>query len=170
MVVDPGCPGSTSIIAGHIFSPQKALNCKELFNENGFYSRRRPAENGRKPLVHKEKSRMNKILTCLAAAVFLAIFTWNVNPAEAGVLLRDCRVKTIEVYGDTIQVQLSFKAEGEEKNIHFQLGSLPNPYASAQLSVLRDALIFRKEVDVLVEDTKKKSLILGVSLSQKTHD
>src|SRR3990167_8785842 len=67
-------------------------------------------------------------------------------------------------------IKMSFKAEGEEKNIHFQLGSLPNPYASAQLSVLRDALIFRKEVDVLVEDTKKKSLILGVSLSQKTHD
>mgnify|MGYP001610824978 FL=1 len=112
---------------------------------------------------------MNKILTCFTAAVFLAILTWG-DPVEAGVLLRDCRVKTIEVYGDTIQVQLSFKAEGEEKNIHFQLGSLPNPYASAQLSILRDALIFRKEVDVLVEDTKKKALILGVSLSQKTHD
>lgn len=54
MVVDPGCPGSTSIIAGRIFSPQKALDCKELFNENEFHSRR-PAENGRKPLVHKEK-------------------------------------------------------------------------------------------------------------------
>lgn len=54
MVVDLGCPGSTSI-AGHIFSPQKALDCKELFNANWFYSRRRPTKNGRKPLVHKEK-------------------------------------------------------------------------------------------------------------------
>lgn len=152
------------------FPPKRHLTAKNFLMRIGFIAGGVRLRTDVSHWYIRRKSRMNKILTCLTAAVFLAIFTWDVNPAEAGVLLRDCRVKTVEVYGDTIQAQLSFKAEGEEKNIHFQLGSLPNPYASAQLSVLRDALIFRKEVDVLVEDTKKKALILGVSLSQKTHD
>lgn len=113
---------------------------------------------------------MSKIPTYFFAVVFLTVFAWGARPVEAGVLLRECKVKTIEVYSDAIQVQLSFKAEGEEKNIHFLLESPHNPYAEAQLSLLRDALIFRKEIDVLVEEVRKKSLILGVSLSQKTHD
>ncbi|MCP4363905.1 MAG: hypothetical protein GY800_01185 [Planctomycetes bacterium] len=114
---------------------------------------------------------MNKISTCLAAALFLVVLTWNMTPAEAGVLLRDCRVKTVEAYQDTIQVQLHFRSgKGVEKNVHFQLGNPKNPYVKAQLELLRVALLFRKEVDVLVEDVEKKSLVLGVSLFQTTYD
>ncbi|MFQ5861914.1 MAG: hypothetical protein ACE5IC_02225 [Candidatus Brocadiales bacterium] len=111
---------------------------------------------------------MSRTLKYFAAILFLTALTWNTNLVEAGVLLRDCKIRTIGAYKDVIQVQVSFKSEGEEKNIRFQLESPHNPYASAQLSLLRDALIFRKEADVLVEEVKKKSLILGVSLSQKT--
>lgn len=114
---------------------------------------------------------MNKISTCLAAALFLVVLTWNMTPAEAGVLLRDCRVKTVEVYRKTIQVQLHFRSgKGEEKNIHFLLADPSDPYVKAQLELLRVALLFRKEVDVLVEDDTKKSMVLGVSLFQTTYD
>lgn len=111
---------------------------------------------------------MSSISRYLVTVLFLAGLTWSTNLAEAGVLLRDCKIKTIEAYKDTIHVQLSFKGENNDKELHFQLESPHNPYASAQLDLLRDALIFRKEVDVLVEDVKMKSLILGVALSQKT--
>lgn len=111
---------------------------------------------------------MLKISKYVVAALFFAALVWSTNVVEAGVLLRDCKIKTIEAYRDAIQVQLSFKSAGEEKDIHFMLGNSTNPFDAAQLALLRDALIFRKEVDVLVEDLKKKSLILGVVLSQKT--
>ncbi len=114
---------------------------------------------------------MNKISTCLAATLFFVVLTWNMTPSEAGVLLRGCRVKTVEVYRDTIQIQLHFKSgKGEDKNVHFQLGNPKSPYVKAQFELLRVALLFRKEVDVLVEDVKKKSTVLGVSLFQTTYD
>ncbi len=121
--------------------------------------------------MREEGKVMNKISTYLAAAMFLVVLTWETNPAEAGVLLRDCRVKTVEVYHDTIQVQLHFRSgKGEEKNVHFLLSDPKDPYVKAQLGLLRDALLFRKEVDVLVEDDTKKSVVLGVSLFQTTYD
>ncbi|MGR3294737.1 MAG: hypothetical protein ACUZ8A_00650 [Candidatus Bathyanammoxibius sp.] len=114
---------------------------------------------------------MNKISTYLAAALFFVVLTWNMTPAEAGVLLRDCRVRTVEVYRDTIQVQLRFESgKGEKRDIHFLLADPSDPYVKAQLELLRDALLFRKEVDVLVEDDTKKSMVLGVSLFQTTYD
>lgn len=112
---------------------------------------------------------MGSITKYICVTLFLAVFVWGANLAEAGVLLRDCKIKTIAAYKDAIHVQLNFKGEDDDKEMHFQLESPHNPYASAQLDLLRDALIFRKEVDVLVEDVKRKSLILGVALSQKTH-
>lgn len=111
---------------------------------------------------------MSKISKYIAVTLFFLVLSWNIGLVEAGVLLRDCKIKTIEAYKDAIQVQLSFKGEGEEKDLHFQLGNSENLYDAAQLSLLRDALIFRKEIDVLVEDLTKKSMILGVVLSQKT--
>ncbi|MFQ5956520.1 MAG: hypothetical protein ACE5KK_01970 [Candidatus Brocadiales bacterium] len=111
------------------------------------------------------------MLKYITTALFLVVvFTWNTGLLEAGVFLRDCQVKTVEAYRDVIQVQLSFKSEGEHRSVHFRVESPHNPYARAQLYLLRDALIFRKEVDVLVEEVKKKSLVLGVSLSQRTHE
>lgn len=111
------------------------------------------------------------MLKYLTAVLFLTgALAWSVTVVEAGELLRNCKVKAIEVYPDAMQVLLSFKSGGEEKNMYFLLEEPDDPYVGAQLSLLRDALIFRKQVDVLVEELKAKSLILGVSLSQKTHD
>lgn len=106
----------------------------------------------------------------ITALLLVGVLTWSAPPAKAGELLRNCKVKAIEVYPDSIQVLLNFKAGGNERNVYFVLKDPDNPYVEAQLTLLRDALIFRKQVDVLVEDVKAKSDVLGVSLSQKTHD
>lgn len=113
---------------------------------------------------------MSKISACLGATLLFVVLTLNTNIIEAGVLLRGCKVKTVEVYRDIIQVQLHFSSGGEERNVHFRLGNPEDPYMRAQLSLLRDALLFRREVDVLVEEVKNKSFVQGVSLFQKTYD